>query len=77
MMLDTISPYMDQRVDSVEFILQMPALSLLPLLFIDHVGSLSLQLDEPVPQSLILIPQVFQVLLCVSLSLCLHVRFPS
>jgi hypothetical protein len=66
MMLLTVSSILirdDHLIHSIDLILQVFALPILPFLIIDHVSSVSLQLDQSLSQLFIFTSQSVEVLL--------------
>lgn len=57
----------DHLIHSVDLILQVLALSILPFLIIDHVCTVCLQLNQPLSQLLVLTSQSVKVFLNESL----------
>ena len=65
-MLLTVSSILirdDHLIHSIDLILQVLALPILPFLIIDHVSSVSLQLDQALSQLFVLASQSVEVLL--------------
>jgi len=50
-------------IDAVDFILKLLTLSILSFLIIDHVSSVSLELNETISELFVLISQSVQILL--------------